>query len=225
MLSSVTTLRGSLAKNFESSVDKYYGVVKEGVKRIQGNDLETKLSRFLFDYRITPHSTTGITRSELLKRQLKTRLHLIKPDVGRKVITMQSRQKMTHDRHAKVRIFKNGDLVYGLLYHDNKASWVPGTVEQQTGPVSYTVRLEGGAIVRRHIDQLQGRLASHQLVPSVMHPLRVISSELVGTPQAEPEEAAQPLESTEARDIDPAAVVAEPRRSARNRKPPVLLDL
>ena len=47
----------------------------------------------------------------------------------------------------------------------------------------------------------------------------------MGTPQAEPEEAAQPLEPTEARDIDPAAVVAEPRRSARNRKPPVRLDL
>ena len=88
---------------------------------------------------------------------------------------MQSRQKMTHDRHANVRIFKNGDLVYGLRYHDNEASWVTGIIEQQTGPVSYTVRLEGGAIVRRHIDQLQGRLASHQLVPSVMPRLRVIS--------------------------------------------------
>ena len=152
-----------------------------------------------------------------MKRQLKPRLHPIKPDVGRKVITMQTRQKTTHDWHAET-----GDLVQ---YHDNTASWVPGTIEQQTGPVSYTVHLEGRAIVHRHIDQLQGRLASHQSVPSVMPPLRVISSEFVGTPQAEPEEATQPLEPNEARDIEPTAVVAEPRHTARNRKPPVRLDL
>ena len=51
------------------------------------------------------------TVSTIMKRQLKTRLHLIKPDVGRNVITMQSRQKTTNDRHAKVRIFKIGDLL------------------------------------------------------------------------------------------------------------------
>ena len=124
---------------------------------MQGNDLKPKLSRFLFDYGIRPHSTTGIAPSELLmKRQLKTRLHLIKPDVGRKVITMQTRQKTTHDRHAKVCIFRKGGLVYALWYHDNTASWVPGTIEQQTGPVSYIVRLEGGAIVRRLLKQLSG---------------------------------------------------------------------
>ena len=64
-------------------------VVKEGVKRMQGNYLETKLSRLLFNYRITPHLKTSIVLSELLmKRQLKTRLHLINPDIGRKVITV-----------------------------------------------------------------------------------------------------------------------------------------
>ena len=54
------------------------GVAKEGVKRMQRNDLETKLSHFIFDYRITQHSKTGIIPSELLmKRQLKTRLCII----------------------------------------------------------------------------------------------------------------------------------------------------
>ena len=67
------------------------------------------------------------------------------------------------------------------------------------------MRLEGGAIVRRHIEQLQGRLASHQLVS----PLRVISLKFAGTPQAELEEVAQLLEPNEARNIEPAAVVAE----------------
>jgi len=134
MLTSVTKLRGSLSKNFESIclTERTLGVAKEGVKRMQRNDLETKLSRFLFDYRITPHSTIGLAPSELLmNRHLKTRLHLVKPAVGRKLTTKQTRQKTTHDRHAKVRIFKIGDFVYALRYHDDKASWV-GTRPHQT---------------------------------------------------------------------------------------------
>ena len=61
--------------------ERVVGIVKEGVTRMHGSDLETKLARFLFDYRITPHSTTGIAPAELLMhRQLKSRLHLIRPD-------------------------------------------------------------------------------------------------------------------------------------------------
>ena len=45
---------------------------------------------------------------------------------------MQTRQKTTQDRHAKVFIFKTGDLVYALRYQDNTASWVPSTIEHQT---------------------------------------------------------------------------------------------
>ena len=44
--------------------ERAVGVVKEGVKRMQGHDLENKLPRFLFDYRITPHSTTGTVDEE-----------------------------------------------------------------------------------------------------------------------------------------------------------------
>ena len=61
---------------------------------MHGGDLKTKLARFLFDYRITPHSTTGIAPAELLMhRQLKSRLHLIRPDVGVKVVAEQTKQK------------------------------------------------------------------------------------------------------------------------------------
>ena len=106
---------------------------------MHGGDLETKLARFLFDYRITPHSTTGIAPAELLMhRQLKTRPHLIRPDVGVKVVAEQTKQKAKHDRHAKVRTFQPGEFVYALRYHGNTASWVPGTIHRQTGPVSYT---------------------------------------------------------------------------------------
>ena len=112
--------------------ERAVGMVKEGVKRMHGGDLETKLARFLFDYRITPHSTTGIAPAELLMhRQLKPRLHLIRPDVGVKVVNEQIKQKTKHDRHAKVRTFQPGELVYALRYHGNIASWVLGSIHRQ----------------------------------------------------------------------------------------------
>ena len=46
----------------------------------------------------------------------------------------------------------------------NTERWVPGMIDQQTGPVSYTVHLEDGAVVCCHIDQLQERLSRSQVV-------------------------------------------------------------
>ena len=40
--------------------------LKEGLKRLTSGCLETKLSRFLFQYRITPHTTTGQPPAQLL---------------------------------------------------------------------------------------------------------------------------------------------------------------
>ncbi len=38
---------------------------KQGIKRISEATLESKLSKFLFQYRITPHSVTGISPAQL----------------------------------------------------------------------------------------------------------------------------------------------------------------
>ena len=43
---------------------------KEGMKKMSNKEsLETRVSRFLFKYRITPHSTTGIAPAEMLMRR------------------------------------------------------------------------------------------------------------------------------------------------------------
>ena len=54
---------------------------KESMKVLQYGDIETKLSRLLFSYRITPHSLTGKSPSELLyKRQIRSAFHMLKPN-------------------------------------------------------------------------------------------------------------------------------------------------
>ena len=187
---------------------------------MHGGDLETKLARFLFDYRITPHSTTGIAPAELLMhRQLKTRLHLIRPDVGVKVVAEQIKQKAKHASNAKVRTFPPGELVYALRYHGNTASWVQGTIHRQTRPVSYTVRIEDGTTARHHSDQLQGRMSSNQVTPSVRPtPLETFSEDVTefgekseADQQAQLRIPAKPPAARQQTDIVPAAApVAEP---------------
>ena len=126
--------------------------------RKQGDGtLETRLSRFLFSYRITPHATTGETPAKLLMgRELRSHLSNLHPALTDRVRTAQQRQKDKHDKSAKARELAVGDAVYARSYTD--AKWVPGTIQSRTGPISSTVRLEPGkGVIRRHDDQLRPR--------------------------------------------------------------------
>ena len=142
-------------------------IVKGGIKRTQEGDMQTRLNRFLFHYRITPHTTTSIAPAELLMgRQLKSRLHLLRPKVRAKVELQQAHQKQQHDQHSKARSFRPDDPVNALVYHKNQATWTSGIIEQSTGPLSYTIRLDSGLVAWRHIDQLQSRITG-PVVPTV----------------------------------------------------------
>ena len=71
-------------------------------------DVETKLTQFLFQYRITPHATTGIAPAELLMhRRPKSHLDLLHSSVASRVSEKQECQKRSHDAHAKPRCFQS----------------------------------------------------------------------------------------------------------------------
>ncbi|XP_056097641.1 uncharacterized protein K02A2.6-like [Rhinichthys klamathensis goyatoka] len=130
---------------------------KSLMKKSTGDSIETKLARALFSYRITPQSTTGKSPAELLcGRKLRSTLDLIHPDFKSQVQEKQMKQKFYHDRHARERLVTEGDQVYTKNFGSGPI-WVPGTVQKQTGPVSCTVALGNGQIVRRHIDQVRNR--------------------------------------------------------------------
>ena len=66
-------------------------VFKEGIAKMEGRSLKTKLARFLLRYRITPHSTTGVSPVELLmNRQLQTQLTHLRPSVRDRVYGRQT---------------------------------------------------------------------------------------------------------------------------------------
>lgn len=132
---------------------------KSLMKKSTGDSIETKLARALFSYRITPQSTTGKSPAELLcGRKLRSTLDLIHPDFKSQLQEKQMKQKFYHDRHAKKRHVTEGDQVYTKNFGSGPI-WIPGTVQKQTGPVSCTVALGNGQVVRRHIDQVRSRYA------------------------------------------------------------------
>ncbi len=73
--------------------------------------VQTNLSRFLFNYRITPHSSTGmLPAAELLfGRRLNSHLDNLKPSLGEKI---QQNQKKT-ERAREIQV---GDKVFVRNY-------------------------------------------------------------------------------------------------------------
>jgi hypothetical protein len=130
-----------------------------------GLSLNHRLSEFLFSYRATPHATTDVSPGELfLQRRMRTRFDLLKPDHKRLVTSRQAAQKRQTDKHAKLRSFPVGASVMVRDFrHTNK--WVPGTIVQKLGPVTYQTDIGCGNIVKRHIDQLTQRLEPSPAVP------------------------------------------------------------
>ena len=96
---------------------------KEGVEKLKIGTMQEKLSQFLLKYCSTPHSTTGVSPAELpMKRRLRTRLDLVRPNTLSRIRQKQENQKRTHDHHTKDRHFEASDPVYIKNFSSQK-SW------------------------------------------------------------------------------------------------------
>ena len=69
-------------------------IIKNGLKRDTTGTITDRLARILFNYRISSQNTTGVSPSELMfNRQLKSKLDLVKPDIGAPVNQKQFQQR------------------------------------------------------------------------------------------------------------------------------------
>ena len=64
-------------------VERAVQTLKQGMKKQGDGSVDTKLARFLLNFRITPQSTTGESPAQLRwGRSLKSHLDLLRPDVA-----------------------------------------------------------------------------------------------------------------------------------------------
>ncbi len=114
---------------------------------MSGASVETNLSRFLFQYRITPQTTNGLVPAEmLLGWKPKSHLDLLHPDVEEKVRIQQGKQKAWHDRHARAQSFHEGETVLVRNFARGQ-HWLPGAImEKKRSPLlcGEAVRWAGG---------------------------------------------------------------------------------
>ena len=161
--------------------------------------LQTKLSRFLFHYRLSPNATTGIAPAELmLKHQPRSHLDSIVPNIKGNI--RQQKQKIKHDVCSRVRTFKQGDSVLVRNFGKRTDSqWLPGVITELCGTNSYEVQLDNDQIVQRHADHILARQADCNI------PTSGIDSDDV-----------LPFPATSTSNTTPPTL----RRSQRNRRPP-----
>lgn len=203
--------------------------------------VQHRLSNFLLKYRATPHSVTGVSPAELfLKRPVRTRLSLLKPNLNRKVSRQQERQKTYHDKgRTQTRSFERNQKVRVRNFRGGMEKWLIGQVVRQCGPLTYLVRV-GPNIRYVHVDHLlsTGEKVESGLpsvrpvsVPIVREPvmpsLPVSSPKEIGSKPSDvlgPEHAPDPVPASDPLPEKPVEVTVR-RNPPRSRRAPDRLDL
>ena len=131
-------------------VERAVQTVKRGLKCTEGKTIQDKLSKFLFKYRIMPHTTTGVSPAELLiNRQPRCCLDFLFPDVSGRV------QKENHDNSKTLRMFAQGDKILAKNFRSSNPKWLSGEIIQSTCPLSYLIKLSNGVETCRHVDHIR----------------------------------------------------------------------
>ena len=136
---------------------------KESMKMMQSGDVQTKLNRLLYHYRMTPHSTTGKSPAELLfGRKLNSTFQQLHPENSKQKEAFK--RLATQDSEKKIRIFGEGDAVWYKNFGAG-SKWLPGIVKKKLGRVTYEVTGDAnGEVLNRHVDHLVGRAKAKQTV-------------------------------------------------------------
>ena len=138
-------------------VERFVQSFKQALRASQndGRSLNNRLSTFLLTYRSTSHATTGVPPCILfLRRKLRTRFDLLKPNCEERVLEKQTKQKEKHDQRTKGWEWHVGQSIMAKNLRPGP-NWIPGVIVERSGPLSYVIETEDKQIWRRHVDQLK----------------------------------------------------------------------
>ena len=131
-------------------------VVKSGISRREEGTLMTRISRFLFRYRNTPHSCTGRSPAELmLGRPMRCHMDQLHPDLTSEVERKQT--KWSEKGGRAIPQFQPEDTVWVTAIPQSAHRWVPATVTENMGH-SCKVKLADGRQFERHVSHIRQRV-------------------------------------------------------------------
>lgn len=78
---------------------------------------------------------------------------LLKSDVQTFVTAKQADQKLHHDNHSRLCFLYPGEPV-AVKDFRYQGKWIPGTIVQKLGPITYSVEVKNGQTIKRHVDHL-----------------------------------------------------------------------
>ena len=141
-------------------VERAVQTFKDAMGRKSFDTLQARVARFLFHYRTIPHTTTGITPAEMLMgRRLRTHMSCLLPDTASRVANRQESQKQYYDRNCKLsKELPEGQTVLARDFSGNKTRWVRGRIKHGSGPMSYSIAMEDGRTIRRHVDHIRPQI-------------------------------------------------------------------
>ena len=198
--------------------------------RTSKSAVQDTLDRFLFNYRLTPHSTTGVSPAELMfGRRLRSRLDLLWPadSVSSRVARKQQAQKKEHTNAPRSLHLPPESPVMIRNYTPGGSKWTSSTVVTQTGPLSYKCATPSGKIVKRHQDQIIARTVPPYQSPTPNPPVAITAHSPAKTSHSE-ESIATHSSPPMQEGVEPASNSSPSpsiRRSSRVSRPVVRLDL
>lgn len=136
-------------------VEKYVDTVKTALRKlsqdVSSKGLEADLYNFLFQYRVTPHSRTGVSPGELfMGRRLRCPMDLACPTPPKS--TAQADQ----GQESPKKQFSPNQPVYWAETRFGRVLWKPGKIKKRIGKNTWQVEI-GGRVFKKHADQLRPR--------------------------------------------------------------------
>lgn len=138
--------------------ENFVGTFKSKVDKIVqgGEEVAAAINAFIFDYRCTPHCTTGKSPAWLLyKRELKTRFDLLRPvNLREKVVDRQRAQVIAGHKTRRSLEIENGDQVLFDNHGVSGGKRLEGKIVKRLSPSTFQVQTGANTVKKCHANQI-----------------------------------------------------------------------
>ena len=127
--------------------------------------IDTCLSRFLFQYRITAHSTTGKFPAELAVKGKNHGLTWIFPSVEQHLTQNHSRRQIENDDvHTRLHSFQVVEKVHVIITEECLNGYQEKSLQCWAHSI-LIVRFDDGVEIRYHVDHVKARIQGEEGEP------------------------------------------------------------